>query len=933
METGKNRLFPPAPWGWLAPAVLVTAFVAATGSLFWLLQSRQFLDHRNDLVQAVDSAARQIRSHLQSDREYLWLLAEEMERGRLDARSFQIRASHYVADHPGLINMMWADEDFVIRWTAPHEPNKQVVGLTLRLAEPGRASRLARDSRAAVYTRPLVAIQGQPSFEVYVPIFRGKWFLGTFGGVYSAAGILGQSIPPSVGAEFRATILDGSGDPVATLSTPGRRVDDRLVETRSLASTGLDVSLRLGRYRTGPGWGVTILSLLSLGLAAGVGLSLWAQGREIAERKRTEAALKKSEQRFRDVAEAASDWIWETDADHRFTYLSERFQEMAGLPPERAIGRLRRELFACHVADPQRFENHFRAIEEHVSFQDLEFQWVLPDGTVRLFRSSGKPVFDADGVFQGYRGVGTDVTERKRFEEALRESEEKYRGLVEASRHGIQETDTDGNILFANPANHRMLGYADGELIGMNLRDLTPEGERSWVPSRIAATVDDQSDPGPRLNRNLTKDGRVIDVEIDWTYKRDTEGKAVGFISVLTDVTERLRADQELRVAKENAERANTAKSRFIAAASHDLRQPLQALNMFVNVLAEGDHDARTRDVIDRIVGSMEALEGLLNALLDISKLDAGLIVPETVDFPINQLIGQLHEEFRQLAEAKGLRLRVVPSRLFVHSDPVLIERILRNLLANALRYTERGGILVGCRRRRDSLRIEVRDTGIGIPQDQLTKIFHEFHQVDNEAGNRHEGLGLGLAIVDRLASLLGHRIDVSSVPGKGSVFAVEVRLASPAIAERKPGPDPVPADAGDALILVIDDEQSILEAMRLQFENWGYRVVTAASCEEALDNLAGEDRTPDLILADYRLRHGETGSGAIRTIRRRLAEDFPGILITGDTAPERLREATESGFDMVHKPIHPTKLRQAVATAIETRRRNRDPGRKGRRG
>jgi signal transduction histidine kinase/ActR/RegA family two-component response regulator len=372
--------------------------------------------------------------------------------------------------------------------------------------------------------------------------------------------------------------------------------------------------------------------------------------------------------------------------------------------------------------------------------------------------------------------------------------------------------------------------------------------------------------------------------------------------------------------AREEAEQANQAKTRFLAAASHDLRQPLQALNLFVNVLSSRDHDKKTREIVEYIGESTQSLESLLNALLDISKLEAGLVVPKFGDVRVEELFSRLENHFAPLAAAKGLKLKVKPLPLVLRTDPTLIENIMRNLLANAVRYTQKGRIVVRCQEVDGSAALAVEDTGPGIPEDQRETVFREFARLDRgREGERDDGLGLGLAIVDRLARLLNHRVGISSSNGHGSVFVVEVPVSGNV--ERKAKPDKLDAaERGpDSRVLVIDDEPDVLRAMRVQLEEWGYSVETASSLDQALEIISPAGSAIKLILADYRLGGGVTGVQAIGAIREQLGDDVPGLLITGNTAPDQLREAQSSGLRFLHKPVPPAILHRAVTEALES--------------
>jgi signal transduction histidine kinase/CheY-like chemotaxis protein len=357
-------------------------------------------------------------------------------------------------------------------------------------------------------------------------------------------------------------------------------------------------------------------------------------------------------------------------------------------------------------------------------------------------------------------------------------------------------------------------------------------------------------------------------------------------------------------------ELANLAKSRFIAAASHDLRQPLHALGLFVGQLRGYVPSTEGRQIVEHIDGAVVNMNELFDALLDISKLDAGILVPSLTEFPIDHLLKRMDATFAGAARAKGLSLRVVSSSAWVRSDIVPLERILQNLVSNAVRFAVHGGVVVGCRRRGDALRVEVWDSGPGIPKDQQRNVFSEFYQVDGPRQDRHRGLGLGLAIVDRLCRLLGHRVELTSVPGKGSRFALSIPLA----ADRGEMAPLFPQSSLDLpagkLALIIDDDAMNRESLRGLLASWGCRVATASTCEEALACFGANDRVPDIIISDYHLSNGATGYEVIRQLRDSLSPSVPAFLMSGDTAPERLREASASGFQLLHKPVPPMKLR-----------------------
>jgi signal transduction histidine kinase/CheY-like chemotaxis protein len=381
---------------------------------------------------------------------------------------------------------------------------------------------------------------------------------------------------------------------------------------------------------------------------------------------------------------------------------------------------------------------------------------------------------------------------------------------------------------------------------------------------------------------------------------------------------EKLDLVSELTVQKEAAERANTAKTRFLAAASHDLRQPLHAMGLLVAALKEKVRGADKHRIVSQLGASTEALRDLLNALLDISRLDAGVVHPRLADCSVQDLFERLAHDYAAEAAEKKLTLRFVPTRAWVRCDPTLLERIVRNLVSNAIRYTDRGGVVVGCRRCGELRRIEAWDSGVGIASKELNNIFHEFYQVGNPERDRSKGLGLGLAIAQRLARLLGHRIDVVSVPGKGSVFSLTVPGGTPVSPDRGISTQVAPERLRRALVVVIDDELAIREATQTLLSGWGCDTLLADSGDAALATLSRADRRPEVIIADYRLRDGETGVEVIERLKAGHGRDIPAIIVTGDTAPDRLREAQASGFYLLHKPIAPARLRTLLSRILK---------------
>lgn len=364
---------------------------------------------------------------------------------------------------------------------------------------------------------------------------------------------------------------------------------------------------------------------------------------------------------------------------------------------------------------------------------------------------------------------------------------------------------------------------------------------------------------------------------------------------------------------------ANSAKSRFLAVASHDLRQPMHALGLFIAQLQAKPQTLEQRRLVDRIHESAQAMGALLDSLLDISRLDAGTVTPQPVDFPLDLLFSKMRDEFEPLARQNGLSLRIADTAEWVRSDPMLLGRIVQNLVSNAVRYTRHGGLLIGCRRRGATVRIDVIDTGTGIPDAERENVFREFYQLANPEHDRSKGLGLGLAIVERLARLLGHRLEMATRLGRGSRFSVvlargEIRATSP---QREAIETGVPRGT---LVALIDDDALARDAMRGLMASWGCEVVAVASAAEAGLRLADYRRTPDLIVSDYRLAGGSTGLQAIAELRRAFGAEIPAFVVTGDTAADVMCVIESAGLYALTKPMAPLRLRALVSQLLKAR-------------
>lgn len=508
---------------------------------------------------------------------------------------------------------------------------------------------------------------------------------------------------------------------------------------------------------------------------------------------------------------------------------------------------------------------------------------------------------------------------------AARHAEQRARGLLEAAPDAMVVVNAGGLIELVNGRTEELFGYQRAELLDQPVEVLVPKRFQSdHVVQRHGYARRPEVRPmGTGLElAGRRKDGSEFPVEISLS-PFEIGGETL-VSAAIRDVTARQKIERELRAAKNEAEHASQAKSSFLAAASHDLRQPLQAARFYLEVL-DSELERKLGEsppTLEKLGRCLANLRSLLNRLLDLSKLDAGGITPALRATPTRKLLDRLRTEMRSLALESGLKLRVAGPSLRVETDPLLLGRILENLLSNAVRYTDRGGVLLAVRRRRGRVAIQVWDTGVGIPADSLEAVFEEFHQVGSSARASSESFGLGLAIVRRLADLLGHEVNVRSELGRGSMFEIVLPLAVDP--EDVPAAENKPAGSGkvEGFVVVIEDEPAVLDSLRALLEVTGYRVATATSAEGALVALEEAGRGPDMVISDYRLSETSTGIDALEQVRSRYGREIPGLLLTGDTSLPRLtRIGGKRGFRVLHKPVEPAELSRALESGLAGRR------------
>lgn len=572
-----------------------------------------------------------------------------------------------------------------------------------------------------------------------------------------------------------------------------------------------------------------------------------------------------------------------------------------------------------------------------------------------------RPSDEQQRALAGLLGLGDHSARKSHYPELAARLDEleaernRYKWLFENAVHGIFQASLQDGMRAANPALARMLGYDNPQALLFPLTDLAANlfvGGAEELHAITATLARERSLHGyeTRLRR---KDGSHLDVLMNLLLKPGQEGLVEGFVADITErklaqqrlqqlndeleqrvaartdelleanrnlqqqIAERKQIARALRDARDAAQTANRSKDKYLAAASHDLLQPLNAARLLISTLRERPLPEAEKVLVERTHQALEGAEDLLTDLLDISRLDQAAVKPDVALYRLDELFGPLVSEFCTVADAAGLKLRARIGDYAISTDLRLMTRILRNFLSNACRYTDEGRILLGARRRGDHLRLEVWDTGRGIAADRLQAIFLEFNQLDVGRAADRKGVGLGLAIVERIAKILGYRVEVRSWPGRGSMFSIEVPIGE-AMPEPVHHASPQPG-AGNPLpgrrLLVVDNEVSILESMGALLGQWGCEVVTATDQAGAL--LALQGRAPELILADFHLDHGVVGCEVVRHLREHFGVAIPAVIITADRSDQCRRALNKLGAPLLNKPVKPGKLRAVLSQLL----------------
>jgi PAS domain S-box-containing protein len=651
-------------------------------------------------------------------------------------------------------------------------------------------------------------------------------------------------------------------------------------------------------------------------------------------------------QRLADAIESIADGFVLFDHQHRLIQCNSRFRSYwadARLdvpPPGTSIADLK----AMAINSGLVVEEHVNESSEGAVFLLSNSRWVQM--TERSTREGGLVVLYSDI---------TDVknSEMARRIKALEESERWIRVVTDHVPALIAYVGADMTVQFCNKVYEAWYGRNGESPLGKHLENIhQPElyqrlmphmqavlrgnsvnfefeetndtGETRYMLRAYVPNVDDHEEVIGFfvLIRDITdrrKTALALEQAYDNLERRVKERTAAltGLNSQLRqEISERAAVEARLRDAKMDAERANLSKTKFLAAVSHDLLQPLNAARLFTSSLLEHSFGPKAEGLVRSVSTSLDDVENLLGTLVDISKLDAGVIKPDIMAFDLRDLLNNIAREFRQMALAEGLTLDFVPSSAIVESDSQLLARILRNFLTNAIRYTGTGRILLGCRRHREHVLLQVWDTGPGIPEDKLTEIFQEFKRIRPAGSQPDKGLGLGLAIVDKISRMLGHEVTVSSIQGKGSVFSVKVPVGQ--LLPKRPTADDDRVVSnhgglGGARIWVIDNDHAICQGMQTLLEGWDCQVVSAVSLED-LERQVDPAKCPvDLILADYHLDNDENGVDVVAEINGRRQRPAPVVMITANYTNELKQHIRELGHVLMNKPVKPLKLRSAL--------------------
>ncbi|MGB0664158.1 MAG: NahK/ErcS family hybrid sensor histidine kinase/response regulator [Pontibacterium sp.] len=664
-----------------------------------------------------------------------------------------------------------------------------------------------------------------------------------------------------------------------------------------------------------------------------------------SERASRERALEQKSRLLQRTVDNLSQGVVLVNPEGQVELWNDRFIELTGVERTQVEGH---PPFASVMSQLPAMLNHALSGSSQGEVQKSE--QMLKDGRVLELRTHPMP---AGGFVNTY----TDITQRYRYAETLRESERWVRLITDHVPALIAYVGHDMTYRFTNKVYDEWYGFEPGELLGKSVISVQGGLQFAALKPFITRALNGESVTFEFKESNAAGEKRYMLKH--YVPNLDASGESVGFFVMNRDITERHRTAEELRqsyqlleqrveertseltalngqllqeiherreieamlrVAKKEAEQANLSKTKFLAAVSHDLLQPLNAARLFMGALSELPQAEQTQKLVQSASNSLEDVESLLGTLVDISKLDAGVVTPDLRAFEVGTLIENIANEFSQHAQKAGLGFRWVPCSASINSDSQLLARILRNFLTNAIRYTREGQILFGARRRGQQLEIQVWDTGVGIPDSKLDEVFIEFKRIAKQEEDAPEkGLGLGLAIVDKISRVLGHPIHVASDYGRGSMFSVTVPLASvnPQKAAMGPMLPQVIDHVQGAEIWLIDNDPSICSAMSALLSGWGCDVLTALSLDDLVSKVSPQEQLPDLLIVDYHLDNDENGVDAARELDGLFPDKVPVLMITANYSQDLKQDIRELGYLLMHKPVRPMRLKAALSHLI----------------
>ncbi len=651
--------------------------------------------------------------------------------------------------------------------------------------------------------------------------------------------------------------------------------------------------------------------------------------RDVSERKKTEQ-LEINDWRFKLLLQHTPLAIALVDRQMNYLDVSERWLQDYHLQDRDIIGLNFYDVFP-EVSDDWK-ELHQRCLNGEV-IQVNEDIFTRADGTTDWLNWQCRPWHEANGEIGGIAIFSDLVTRRKRAEMALGKSEEHLRKIYENAMTGITISNMAGYFQHCNAAFCGLLGYSLDELRQLKFTDVIHPDDVETNLAEVARLHTENLPYVDITNRYLKKNGDPIWVRKIITLLDDETGQPNQYLSIINDNSKLKEAEeillssrhnlenlvyartQELEVAKQHAEDASDFKTRFLTAASHDLRQPLQSAGLYLSVLSQVNDSPQQQVICEAMTQSLDVMSNLLDALLDISRFESGSVVPIKKDFSLDRLLSRIVLDNFPQADAKGLKLIYPNKHYTVHSDPTLLERIIENFIANAIRYTKKGQVTVACDCTDGFVSIAVSDTGVGIPQNELDKIFGEYYQLGNPGRDRRKGLGLGLAIAKHISHILEHPISVQSMLGYGSVFTIKVPLGDDN-KRAKGAPYLVASEAGHRVkpeVMFVEDDPMIIKAMTVLFETVGIQAYTADTGEAAIAKVKAGAR-PDVIVSDYRLP-GCNGIEVIKQIRAIVQDTIPAIIISGDTSLRQIENEDLPKCNVFRKPVNAKKL---VATIFE---------------